>query len=144
MRRTPDTNYYDYRIETQWDIYQKRINISLSYELADYLMGQNIKLGGSFTKTDCGDIENEKEGYSGNALMAFSEHHIDSYEDILKCLENNKITDILLGSGFGANKDLIKVIISLFFQNYNIQDYVDIINMLSNWNEIIDFYDEAD
>ena len=29
-------------------------------------------------------------------------------------------------------------------QNYNIQDYVDIINMLSNWNEIIDFYDEAD
>ena len=144
MRRTPDTNYYDYRIETQWDIYQKRINISLSYELADYLMGQNIKLGGSFTKTDCGDIENEKEGYSGNALMAFSEHHIDSYEDILKCLENSKITDILLGSGFGANKDLIKVIISLFFQNYNIQDYVDIINMLSNWNEIIDFYDEAD
>lgn len=139
MRRTPDTNYYYYYVETQWDIYSNRKNIPLTYELAKYLSGIEIKIGGTYMISDGGTIEEDLRFPVFNGLEWFSHHHIASYNDIMMCLVDDEIVDVLL---VNHNSDLIKAIIDIFFKDYSIKDYIDIINRQKDWDEIDTFYDD--
>jgi hypothetical protein len=140
-RRTPDTNYSYYYVETQWDIFLKRRNIPLTYELAKFLLGINIKLGGTYMMTDGGYIEEDHRFPIFNGLEAFSGHHMASLQDCIKCLEDRKIADVLLHY---ANIDLIKLITDSFFKDYQIKDYINIINMLKDWYHIKKFYGDEE
>jgi hypothetical protein len=125
MRRTPDTNYYYYYIETQWDIYSNRKNIPLTYELAKYLSGIEIKIGGTYMESDGGTIEEDLRFRVFNGLQWFSHHHIASYKDIMMCLADDEVADIMLAN---HNSDMINAIIDLFFKDYSVKDYIEIIN----------------
>ena len=140
MRRTPDTNYYYYYVETQWDIFWKRKNIPLTYELANFLLGINIKLGGTYMESDGGYMEEDHRFPVYNGLEAFSSHHMASLQDTIKCMEDPKIADMLLCPENGVNIDLITLITDSFFMDYDIKDYIDIINGLKNWDKIREFY----
>lgn len=137
MQRTPDTNYSSYSIETQWDIFINRINIPLTYEMAKYLKGLDIKIGGGYTESDGGYIESDHRFPIVNALQEFSHHHIESFKDILLCMEDEDIADVLLKN---HNLDLLKTITDMFFKDYTIKQYIEVINKLKNWNEIDEFY----
>lgn len=137
MKRTPDTNYYWYNIETQWDIYINRTNIPLTYEMAKILNDMDIKIGGGYMKSDGGTIEEDYRFPMVNALQEFSHHHIESFRDILLCMEDEDIADVLLKN---HNLDLLKTITDMFFKDYTIKQYIEVINKLKNWNEIDEFY----
>lgn len=138
MRRTPDTNYYYYYIETQWDIYSNRKNIPLTYELAKYLSGIEIKIGGTYMESDGGTIEEDLRFPVFNGLQWFSHHHIASYKDIMMCLADDEVADIMLAN---HNSDMINAIIDLFFKDYSVKDYIEIINRQKEWDVIDEFYD---
>lgn len=139
MRRTPDTNYYYYYVETQWDIYSNRKNIPLTYELAKYLSGIEIKIGGIYMKSDGGTIEEDQRFPIFNGLQWFSHHHIASYKDIMMCLTDDEIANILL---VNHNSDLIKAIIEIFFKDYSVKDYIEIVNRQKDWDVIDKYYDD--
>ena len=144
MRRTPDTNYYYYDVETQWDIYLNRKNIPLTYALAKFLIGINIKLGGGYVKSDGGYIEEDYRFPVFNGLEAFSNHHMASLQDTVKCIEDPPIADMLLRPENSANIDMITFITDSFFKDYDIKDYIDIINGLKNWDNIKEFYGDEE
>ena len=134
MRMTADTTYFFYHVVTQWDIFLDRINIPLTYELAKALSEKSIKFGGTYQTSEGGYIEGDKRFPIVNGLEAFSSHHIASVEDCRKCLEDETITDILLGQKTYANKDLIDYVFDCFFKDFKIENYLDIINCLKDWD----------
>lgn len=133
MLRTSDTNYHFYYAETQWDIFRSRINIPLNYELAKYLSGIEIKIGGTFVMGDDVYMEEDHRFPVFNGLEVFAEHHLASFHDKMMCLEDEEILDILLCPEKTTNIDLVKTIITLFFKDYTIKDYIDIINKQKDW-----------
>lgn len=139
MHRTPDTNYYYYYVETQWDIFSKRNNIPLTYELAKYLAGIEIKIGGTYIEADDGTIEEDQRFPVFNGLQLFSHHHIASHKDILLCIEDGKVADVMLANN---NSDLVNAIMELFFKDYAIKDYIEIINRQKDWDVIDVFSDD--
>lgn len=142
MRRTPDTNYSYYLVITQWDIYRSRKNIPLTYELAKYLSSIDIKIGGTYMESDGGYMEEDHRFPVYNGLDAFSSHHIDTKEDMEKILEDENVANILLN---GANLDLLYYIIGVFFKDFSLQEYIDVINQLKDSDVIKEFYgDEED
>ncbi len=142
MRRTPDTNYSYYLVKTQWDIYRNRKNIPLTYELAKYLSTIDIKIGGTYMESDGGYMEEDHRFPVYNGLDAFSSHHIDTKEDMEKILEDENVANILLN---GANLDLLYYIIGVFFKDFSLQEYIDVINQLKDSDVIKEFYgDEED
>lgn len=142
MRRTPDTNYSYYWVKTQWDVYRNSKNIPLTYELAKYLSTIDIKIGGTYMESDGGYMEEDHRFPVYNGLDAFSSHHIDTKEDMEKILEDENVANILLN---GANLDLLYYIIGVFFKDFSLQEYIDVINQLKDSDVIKEFYgDEED
>ena len=127
---------------TQWDIYIHRLNIPLTYELAKYLLSVNIKIGGTFEEIGNG-YDKDYRFPVVNGLEAFSYHHIASIQDKTKCLEDDEITDVLLNPDNWVCVDLVKMVMDLFFKDYSIEKYLDIVNSMKNWDEIThNFADE--
>jgi hypothetical protein len=127
---------------TQWDIYRNRKNIPLTYELAKYLSSIDIKIGGTYMESDGGYMEEDHRFPVYNGLDAFSSHHIDTKEDMEKILEDENVANILLN---GANLNLLYYIIGVFFKDFSLQEYIDVINQLKDSDVIKEFYgDEED
>lgn len=139
MREEFYMDEYYYCVETQWDTYKNRKNIPLTYEIANFLLGCNIKLGGTYMEDYRGIMYEDNRFPVFNGLEVFSSHHIDSPQDIIKCIEDPKIVDILLRPENSVNIDLIKFITDSFFKDYSIKDYIDIVNGLKDWDKIREF-----
>ena len=144
MLRTPDTNYYYYSVITQWDIYRKRNNIPLTYELTKYLSTINIMLGGEYMVSDGGYIEEDNRFPIYNGLAAFSSHHIYSKQDMAKILEDKNLTNILLDSAHGINMDLLYYSIEQFFKDFPLKEYLNVVNQLKDWAEVKVIYDHEE
>lgn len=142
MKSHSDLNDHYYVVVTQWDVYIHRLNIPLTYELAKYLLGLNIKKGGTFEEIGNG-YDKDYRFPIVNGLVAFSYHHISSIQDKTKCLEDDEITDVLLNPDNWVCVDLVKMVMDLFFKDYSIEKYLDIVNSMKNWDEIThNFADE--
>lgn len=139
-RRTPDTNYTYYDVETQWDIYKQRVNIPLTYEIAKLLHSKEIEFGGSFVESDGGYIEEDYRHPLINGLLAFSEHHFLSLEDAIKCYNDIEMRDVFLNPMNPTNLDLVDMLISYFLYNYSLEDYLWIINKFKDWDNINHYY----
>lgn len=144
MRRTPDTNYHYYLVITQWDIYKNRKNIPLSFELAKYLSTIDIKIGGTYMESDGGYIEVDNRFPVYNGLEAFSLHHIDTIEDMDKIIEDKHIATILLDYTHSVNLDLLYYTIRKFFKDYSLEEYIDVINQLKDWDVLKEFYGDEE
>lgn len=144
MRRTPDTNYHYYLVITQWDIYRNRKNIPLTFELAKYLSTIDIKLGGTYMDSDGGYIEEDNRFPIYNGLVAFSAHHIDTIQDMEKIIKDKHIANILLDHTHSVNMDLLYYTIKNFFKDYSLEEYIDVINKLKNWNVLKQFYGDEE
>jgi hypothetical protein len=140
MKRTPDTDYFYYRAINQWDIYKDRNNIPLSYELAKYLSTIEIKIGGTYTTSDCGYMEEDNRFPVINGLEAFSSHHIATLQDMNKIFEDESIAKILLDFNHDINLDLLYFTIEKFFKDYPLNDYIQVVNQLKDWNVVKEFY----
>lgn len=144
MRRTPDTNYHYYWVKTQWDVYSNRKNIPLTYDLAKYLSGIEIKLGGTYMESDGGYMEEDHRFPIYNGLAAFSSHHIDTEKDMEEMLKDEEITDIVFGISNSTNIDLLYYAIELFFQDYSLREYIGIVNRLKDWDVVKEYYSDSD
>lgn len=144
MRRTPDTNYHYYLVITQWDIYKNRKNIPLSFELAKYLSTIDIKIWGTYMESDGGYIEVDNRFSVYNGLEAFSLHHIDTIEDMDKIIEDKHIATILLDYTHSVNLDLLYYTIRKFFKDYSLEEYIDVINQLKDWDVLKEFYGDEE
>lgn len=144
MRRTPDTNYHFYAVITQWDIYKKRNNIPLTYELAKYLSTIDITLGGEYMDSDGGYIEEDNRFPKINGLEAFSSHHIDTKKDIVKILDDEEIAYTLLDYNNRINLDLLYYAIETFFKDFPLKDYISIVNQLKDWDAVEDYSSDAE
>lgn len=144
MHRTPDTNYHYYLVITQWDIYKNRKNIPLSFELAKYLSTIDIKIGGTYMESDGGYIEVDNRFPVYNGLEAFSLHHIDTIEDMDKIIEDKHIATILLDHTHSVNLDLLYYTIRKFFKDYSLEEYIDVINQLKDWDVLKKFYGDEE
>ena len=54
------------------------------------------------------------------------------------CLADDEVADIMLAN---HNSDMINAIIDLFFKDYSVKDYIEIINRQKEWDVIDEFYD---
>jgi hypothetical protein len=104
--------------------------------LAKYLSGIEIKIGGTYMESDGGTIEEDLRFPVFNGLQLFSHHHIASYKDIMMCLADDEVADIML---VNHNSDMINAIVDLFFKDYSVKDYIDIINRQKDWDVIDEF-----
>ena len=144
MRRTPDTNYHYYLVITQWDIYRNRKNIPLTYPLAKYLSKIDIKLGGTYMESDGGYMEEDHRFPVYNGLEAFSSHHIDTKQDIENILEDENIANILFDYNHSINMDLLYYAIGIFFKDYPLKEYLNVINQLKDWDVVKEYYGDEE
>ena len=136
MRRTSDTNYYYYRVITKWDELSMRKNIPLTYELAKYLQSLKITIGGTFCESDGGSLEEDSRNQKYNGLKLFTHHHIESKEDIVKIVNDTKLLKYFLELENTCNEDIVSYMNKVFFSKTNLQEYIDIINEMKDWDTI--------
>ena len=58
-----------------------------------------------------------------------------------KILNDANVAIILLN---GGNLDMLYYTIELFFKDFSVQEYIDVINQLKNWDVIKDFYGDEE
>lgn len=138
MQRTPDVNYHFYQVITQWDIFSKAKDIPLTYELAKYLSGIEIKTGGLYIESDGGTIEVDQRFPVDNGLKIFSHHNFVDLENVIKCVDDEKTCDILIKN---HNSDVIKSLLNMFFKDYSMGNYIEVINRQKDWDETDEFKD---
>lgn len=134
--RTPDTNYSYYWVRTKWDDICNNINIPLTYELALYLKDLEITIGGTYCESDGGTIEEDHRWLKVNALRWCSNHHIENKEEIEKIISDKTLLPVLLNPENSLNTDIVKYMCKVFFKRTTIQQYLDIVNNLKNWDSI--------
>ena len=144
VQRTPDTNYHHYTAINQWDIYRNRKNIPLTYSLAKYLSKIDIKLGGTYMKSDGTYMEEDDRFPVYNGLEAFSSHHIDTKQDIENILEDESVANILLDYNHSINMDLLYYAIGNFFKDYPLKEYLNVINQLKDWDVVKKYYGDEE
>lgn len=138
IQRTPDTNYHHHKVFTMWDYFLANDAIKLTYILCKCLQQIDITVGGEYVIED-GYYEGESNLYiKHNGLSAFSNHHFASNDDLIKVCEDEVLLDVLIGStsDHKPNTDVVDYLIETFFLDYNISDYISIVNKLSDWNII--------
>ncbi len=138
IQRTPDTNYHHHKVFTMWDYFLANDAIKLTYILCKCLQQIDITVGGEYVLED-GYYESESNLYiKHNGLSAFSNHHFASNDDLIKVCEDEVLLDVLIGStsDHKPNTDVVDYLIETFFLDYNISDYISIVNKLSDWNII--------
>ena len=138
IQRTPDTNYHHHKVFTMWDYFLANDAIKLTYILCKCLQQIDITVGGEYVLED-GYYEGKSNLYiKHNGLSAFSNHHFASNDDLIKVCEDEVLLDVLIGStsDHKPNTDVVDYLIETFFLDYNISDYISIVNKLSDWNII--------
>ena len=136
MRRTPDTNYHYYMVITKWDELYMHENVPLTYELAKYLQSIDITIGGTYCESDGGYLEEDYRNQVYNGLKLFTSHHIESEDDIIKIVNDITLLESFLKLGYSCNEDIISYMINVFFSKTNLQDYLDIVNQMKEWDTI--------
>ena len=92
-------------------------------------------------ESDGGYMEEDHRFPVYNGLEAFSSHHINSKEDMNKILNDANVAITLLN---GGNLDMLYYTIELFFKDFSVQEYIDVINQLKNWDVIKEFYGDEE
>lgn len=122
-----------HRVMTQWDIYAEDDKIPLTYELAKYLSNIKIQLGGTYY-VEINDVDGSCINCSNfpilNGLQAFSHHCFASTEDMVQCLKDEAITDILLDPNNYQSDDLLSFIVENFFKDYSVEEYLRITSVV--------------
>ena len=139
MRRTPDTNYYYYRVITKWDELSMHKNIPLTYELAKYLQSIDITIGGTYCESDGGYLEEDHRNQVYNGLELFTNHHIESEEDIVKIINDMALLDSFLKLENAYDEDFVSYMNKVFFTKTSLQEYIDIVNQMKDWDVIRNF-----
>lgn len=139
MRRTPDTNYHYYMVITKWDELYMHKNVPLTYELAKYLQSIHITIGGTYCESDGGYLEEDYRNQVYNGLELFTNHRIESEEDIVKIVNDITLLESFLKLGNSCNEDIISYMINVFFSKTNLHDYLDIVNQMKEWDTIRNF-----
>ena len=135
-QRTPDTNYSYYWVRTKWDDMCNDVNVPLNYDLALYLKDLEITIGGTYCISDGGTIEEDHRWLKVNALQWCSNHHIENKEEIEKIIDDESLLQVLLNPENSLNSDIVKYMCNEFFKSTTIQQYLDIVNNLKNWDSI--------
>lgn len=139
MHRTTDTNYHFYLVITKWDEMSTHINTPLTYDLAKYLQTINVRIGGTYCESDGGYLEEDHRNPIWNDLKFFTCHHIESTEDIIKIINDTNILDAFLNLENSCNEDILSYMVNVFFSKTSLQEYLDIINEMKDWDNIRDF-----
>ena len=71
-----------------------------------------------------------------NGLKLFTSHHIESEEDVIKIVNDITLLESFLKLGYSCNEDIISYMINVFFSKTNLQDYLDIVNQMKEWDTI--------
>ena len=138
-RRTPDTNYHYYMVITKWDELYMHKNVPLTYELAKYLQSIHITIGGTYCESDGGYLEEDYRNQVYNGLELFTNHRIESEEDIVNIVNDTTLLESFLKMGNSCNEDIISYMINVFFSKTNLHDYLDIVNKKKEWDTIRNF-----
>lgn len=139
-KRTPDTNYHYYEVITKWDILSRHINIPLTYELAKYLYGLDITIGGTYSLADGISMEDDNRWPSVNGLFLFKNHHFENIAEMEKIIEDDELLETILNIEHECNKDIIKYLVKVFFERISLKQYIEIVNRLKDWDIIKIFY----
>lgn len=134
--RTPDTNYSFYWVRTKWDDICNNVNVPINYELAVYLRDLEITIGGTYCESDGGTIEEDHRWPKVNALRWCSNHHIEDKEEIEKIIDDQSLLEVLLNPDNSINSDVVAYMCNEFFKSTTIQQYLDIVNNLKDWDNI--------
>ena len=135
--RTPDTNYSYYWVRTKWDDMCNNVNIPINYELAVYLRDLEITIGGTYCESDGGTIEEDHRWPKVNALRWCSNHHVENKEEIEKIIDDQSLLEVLLNPDNSINSDIVTYMCNEFFKSTTIQQYLDIINNLKDWDNVV-------
>ena len=141
MQRTPDTNYSFYWVITKWDEMHTHKNIPLTYELAKYLQSIDITIGGTYCESDGGYVEEDHRNQVWNGLKFFTGHHIESEEDMIKIINDIELLDSFLTLDNTCNLDILSYMMKVFFNKTSLQEYLDIVNQMKDWDIIREFKD---
>lgn len=110
---------------------------SLTYEIAKYLLSIDITIGGTYCESDGGYIEEDHRNMVVNGLEFFTNHHFESEEDIIKVINDVDLLDFFLKKS--SNEDLVTYMARIFFSKTSLQEYLDIVNEMKDWDKICIF-----
>ena len=74
-----------------------------------------------------------------NGLELFTNHRIESEEDIVNIVNDTTLLESFLKMGNSCNEDIISYMINVFFSKTNLHDYLDIVNKMKEWDTIRNF-----
>ena len=113
------------------------VNIPINYELAVYLRDLEITIGGTYCESDGGTIEEDHRWPKVNALRWCSNHHVENKEEIEKIIDDQSLLEVLLNPDNSINSDIVTYMCNEFFKSTTIQQYLDIINNLKDWDNVV-------
>ena len=138
MKRTPDTNYHYHKLYTMWDFFTTNDNIRLDYQLCKYLNGLDVIIGGWYVLEDGHYLAESDTNQHHNGLELFSDKKFSNVDEIDKVLNDKTVLDVLMNdrNDHTPNPDISDYLIESFFSNYELEDYLSIINAMKDWDRI--------
>lgn len=95
-------------------------------------------MGGAYTLLDDGSyMEEDERNPKVNGLEAFNMLGIASSEDLVKICNDDDLIEIFLNGKQGFNTEITDYLIENFFSDYSLDDYLNIINQLKDWDNIV-------
>ena len=122
-RLSRDTYYYVNQVRTMWNYYEENPNVTLTYEICEYLADKNIWIGGEYEK-EYDDQDYLDAGFYTkeiNALSYFAHKPLKGREELKKIYSNPILFEKLL---VGGNSDLIDDILDIMIKEYGIDKLV--------------------
>ncbi len=122
-RLSSDTYFSVYQVHTMWNYYEENPNVTLTYEICEYLEDKNICIGGEYEK-EYDDQDYLDAGFYTkeiNALSYFAHKPLKGKEELKKIFSNSIIFEKLL---VGGNSDLIDDILDIMIKEYGINNLV--------------------
>ena len=106
-----------------WNYYEENPNVTLTYEICEYLADKNIWIGGEYEK-EYDDQDYLDAGFYTkeiNALSYFAHKPLKGKEELKKIYSNPILFEKLL---VGGNSDLIDDILDIMIKEYGIDKLV--------------------
>lgn len=122
-RLSSDTLFSVYQVRTMWNYYEENPNVSLTYEICEYLEDKNICIGGEYEKEYRGQDYIDAGFYTKeiNALSYFAHKPLKGKEELKKIYSNPILFEKLL---VGGNSDLLEDILDIMIKEYRIDKLV--------------------
>ena len=95
-------------------------------------------------ESDGGYMESDNRFPVCNGLESFSSHHIDTIQDMERIIEDKQVPNILLDYNHSINMDMLYYTIRKFFKDYSLEEYIDVINQLKDWDVVKEFYGDEE